>query len=61
MQGIQTISIYTLNGKRVLKKRISNTETNLDLDISMIPNGSYIIQLAGAHTSKSKLIIIAKE
>ena len=51
------IQLYSLDGRKVLEKD-SNFETNVDIDISSISNGSYIIIVKGKQLYQSKLLII---
>ena len=52
------IQLYSLDGRKVLEKD-SNFETNVDIDISSISNGSYIIIVKGKQLYQSKLLIIS--
>jgi hypothetical protein len=52
------VSIYSLNGKRMLEQRLSNTTEGVwQYDISEFPSGSYLIVMQGAKYSISKTII----
>ncbi len=57
---IDFIQIISLEGKKIMDKSI-NTQTAIDLDISSLPNGSYIVNLIGKQFKKSKTILISHE
>ncbi len=44
---VTLIYVYSLNGKRLLEKTINSPTQELQLDVSTIPNGAYMLRLIG--------------
>lgn len=54
------LSIYACDGTSIMVKDISGKEQELDLDISSIPYGLYIITFKGKHLYQSKQFVVLK-
>lgn len=59
-EKIDRLQIISLEGKKIMDKSI-NAQTAIDLDISTLPNGSYIVNLIGKQFKKSKTILISHQ
>ena len=59
LEGVNLISIYSIDGIKVMEEKISGFELEVNLNVSSLSNGSYIIVLKGAHKYQSKRIIIS--
>lgn len=58
LRGVQLITIYDMEGRKVMDKIIDKSDTEIELDISNIPSGSYNLILQGKETNQSNFIII---
>ncbi len=59
--NINKIDIYSLDGRRVMSKVESSPKTKIALDVSLLSNGSYIINVSNDNNvNLSKMIIISK-
>ncbi|PWG04562.1 chondroitinase-B domain-containing protein [Polaribacter aquimarinus] len=58
-QPIKEIKLYSIDGKKVLEKKIRNTVQNFSLDISFLQSGLYIVKIDNEQKSFSKLITIS--
>ena len=58
-QKIKLIQVFSLDGKKMLEKAI-DLVSEINLDISSLSNGTYIIKLVGEQLYKSKQIVIAR-
>jgi poly(beta-D-mannuronate) lyase len=58
MNGIDLISIYDMNGRKIMDKSITGSGLDVDLDVSSIPNGSYMMTLKGDQIYQSELFIV---
>ena len=59
-QLIKEIAIYTIDGRKILGKKISKSTQNSTLDVSNLKNGLYIIKVDDEQNSVSKIITITK-
>ncbi len=59
MINIDLITLYTMDGRKVLDKNILNSTSSIDLDVSYIPNGQYMLVLKGAEFYQSELLNIS--
>ena len=57
---VDLISIYSMDGRKMMDKRLTGSESTIDLDISAITDGSYMIVLKGAQTLETVLIVIVR-
>lgn len=57
-QPIKEITLYTIDGRKILAKNLPNTTYNSSLDISLLKSGLYIIKINDGQNSVSKLITI---
>lgn len=57
---VNLISVYSMDGRKVLDKNLSGFDTEIDLNISSIPNGSYFIILKGEAIYQRELFTIQK-
>lgn len=57
IQGVTSVSIIGMDGKKMLDKSISGKES--DIDISSIAKGSYMLVLKGEKVYESRLLIIS--
>ncbi len=58
MENVNLISIYTMDGRKIMDKNIINSTTSTALDLSQIPNGQYILILKGKEFHQSELLNI---
>ena len=54
----ELIQVFSIDGKKIMEKRI-DSELEVNLDISSIPNGTYTVILTGKELYKSRLILIS--
>ena len=59
-QNISSDVARNMNGRKILNRNIKSSEVEIDLDISSISDGLYIIVMKGAEISQSKRFIISK-
>jgi poly(beta-D-mannuronate) lyase len=59
MIDVDLISIYNMDGRKMMDKRIINSTSSFAVDLSLIPNGQYILILKGGDFYQSELINIA--
>lgn len=57
-QNIKEIKLFSMDGRKVLEKKLSNTNQNSSLNISMLKSGVYIVKIGNGFNSVSKLITI---
>ena len=55
--SVNALNIFSLDGRKVLEKTINSTD--LELDTSLISNGTYIINFTGNNLSVSKMLIVS--
>lgn len=60
LQRVNLISIYGTDGRKILDKSISASELEINLNLSSISNGSYIIILKGDNIYQSTRFIISR-
>lgn len=58
LNEVDLISIYRMDGRKVMDKKLANAQSEIDLDISSIENGSYMVVLKGKEIYKSVQISI---
>lgn len=56
---VDLISIYNMDGRKIMDKVISEFDLEIDLDVSSLSNGTYIIVLKGEQIYQSKMFIIS--
>ena len=54
---VNLINIFNLDGRKVMDKSI-DSQTALNLDVSALPKGAYILNFTGKQLNQSELIII---
>lgn len=59
INGVNLISIYSLDGAKIMDKKITGSESEVNLNVSSMPTGSYIIVLKGEQIYQSKRFIIS--
>ena len=58
--SINTVAIYSLDGRKVFEKPISNPTNDIKLDVSTLENGTYLINLSDKlNSSQSKIFIVS--
>ena len=56
-----SITIFSIEGRKVIEKRIKHDNPGFSLDVSNLSNGAYIINLTnGNQLNQSKMILISK-
>lgn len=58
--GVNLISVYGLDGRKILDKNLTGSALEVNLNVSSISNGSYIIVLKGERIHQSKLFHISR-
>ena len=58
LNKVDLISIYHMDGRKMMDKYLTGTELEIDLDISSIFNGSYILVLKGEGVFESKRFVV---
>jgi poly(beta-D-mannuronate) lyase len=58
--SIKEIQLYTLNGRKIIKKQFLDVTTNSIVDISFLENGVYLLKINGNNYTTSRKIIISK-
>jgi hypothetical protein len=51
--------VYSLEGRKLLKKQVLGATQNLSLDISSIGSGTYIISFSDGITAGSRIIVVS--
>ena len=59
IKQVQLISVYSLEGIRILEQNISGLESAIDLKVANISNGPYVVVLKGDRVIQSKLILVS--
>lgn len=54
---VDLISLYSLDGQKIMIETVGN-KTEVDMDLSQLPNGAYIVNLKGENFNHSKLVIV---
>jgi len=58
--SIEAVTIYSLDGRKVFEKLISNPTNEMKLDVSVIANGTYLIKLSDKfNSSQSKIVVVS--
>ncbi|MDC0176742.1 T9SS type A sorting domain-containing protein [Polaribacter sp.] len=57
-QNIKEINIYSIDGRKVLEKKMIDIVQNANLDVSRLKSGLYIVKIEDGYSSVSKLITI---
>lgn len=60
IQDVNSIAVYGLDGREIMGTTLSGSESEADLDVSAIPNGTYLIALKGKQIYHSKLFTILR-
>jgi len=60
LEDINLISIYTMDGRKVMEKKITGSASNVNLNVSAIPNGSYVVVLKGERIYQSERVIVLR-
>ena len=60
LNGVNLISVYDMHGREIMDKNISGSALAIDLDVSSIPSGSYVIVLKGEQVYQSKLFVVSR-
>jgi poly(beta-D-mannuronate) lyase len=58
LNGVLSVAIFDMNGHKIMDKYISDSAKELDLKVSSIASGSYILVLKGEQLYQSKRFII---
>lgn len=59
LNGVNLISIYSMDGRKMMDKNMTASALEVNLDISFIPNGAYMIILKGDQTYQSERFIVS--
>ena len=57
---INSIIVHNIDGRKILEKKMNGFSSETSINISSIPNGSYIITLIGEKKSLSKPFVISR-
>lgn len=57
--SIDTIKVYSLDGRKVIEKQIDESRENLSLDISILVSGAYIINFSDGTRIGSRMIVVS--
>lgn len=55
---VHAITIYDMHGRKIMDKNIPSSVSEVKLDVSSIPNGSYIIMLKGDAYQTERVVIL---
>ena len=58
--GIDLITIYSLDGKKMMELKINGSTSEVDLDVSAMKNGSYVLVFQGNNIFESEKIVIIR-
>lgn len=56
---VNLITIYSLDGRKIMEKLFQESISEISLDVSSFSNGAYIINLANSNSNQSKMILIS--
>ena len=60
MKGVDLITIYDMEGRKIMDRKIDNTATAINLNVAFLSNGSYVIILKGEEVYESQLFNVAR-
>jgi poly(beta-D-mannuronate) lyase len=58
MKGINLITVYDMDGRKILDKKITSSTSETDLNVSSLSNGSYVVVLQGEQINERRLFNI---
>ena len=59
MKGVNLITIFGMDGRKIMDQQITGLASEVDLNVSSLSSGSYIIMLKGEQLYQSKLFTIS--
>ncbi len=60
MKHVNLITVYGMDGRKIMEKNVMGSALEARLDVSSIPNGTYIITLQGERGYQSERIVISR-
>ena len=60
LNEVEVISIYSMDGRKMMDRKLTSAPSAIDLDVSSLANGSYMIVLKGAGIYQKELVVIAR-
>ena len=60
LNRVKSIIVYDIEGKKIIEESIKNYGQEVSLNVSTLPNGTYIIILKGERLYQSKKIIVSR-
>lgn len=60
IQDVNSIAVYGMDGRQIMETTLVGSESEVDLTVSAIPNGTYLITLKGKEIYHSKLFTISR-
>lgn len=57
--SVKAINIYSIDGRKVIEKSLTNSSQELNLDISSLVRGTYIVNFYNGLNSVSRMIIVS--
>ncbi len=61
ISGVELLTVYSIDGKKMMGKHIDTFQSEVDLDVSSLSNGSYVLSFKGDKVNQQKMFIVAKE
>jgi len=58
MNGIDLITVYSMDGRKIMDKKITSSASETNLNVSSVANGSYILILQGEQINERRLFNI---
>ena len=58
MKGVNLITVYDIDGRKIMDKKITSSTSETNLNVSSISNGSYILMLKGEQIFERRLFNI---
>lgn len=56
---IKTIQLYSINGRKLLERKVTNSSQEISLDLSSLVNGIYIVDFYNGTNSVSRKIVVS--
>ncbi len=57
--AIKTIKLYSMDGRKVIEKKVASSAQEVSLDVSSLVNGIYIVNFYNGTNSVSKMIVVS--
>ena len=57
--AIKTIKLYSINGRKLLERKVTNSSQEISLDLSSLVNGIYIVDFYNGTNSVSRKIVVS--